>query len=45
VRKRSVQWERRLDFDPRMRREAVFPVFGFDRLPKGVRAVVYRRVR
>jgi len=45
VRRRSVQWERRLDFDPRMRREAVVPVFGFDRLPKGVRAVVYRRVR
>jgi mannosyltransferase len=42
VRRRSVQWERVLDKDPRMRREAVVPVFGFDRLPKGVRAVVYR---
>jgi hypothetical protein len=45
VRKRSVQWERLLDKDGRMRREAVVPVFGFDRLPRGVRAVVYRRVR
>ena len=33
----------RLDADPRVRREAVVPVFGFDRLPRGVRAVVYRR--
>lgn len=45
VKKRSVQWERRLDADPRMRREAVVPVFGYDPLPRGVRAVVYRRVR
>ncbi|HEX8208283.1 MAG TPA: hypothetical protein VF587_19625, partial [Solirubrobacteraceae bacterium] len=45
VRKRSVQWERKLDADPRVRREAVVPVFGYDRLPKGVRAVVYRRTR
>ena len=45
VRKRSVQWERRLDADPRVRREAVVPVFGYDRLPKGVRAIVYRRIR
>jgi hypothetical protein len=45
VRKRSVQWERRLDADPRVRREAVVPVFGYDPLPKGVRAVVYRRIR
>ncbi|HEV3002230.1 MAG TPA: glycosyltransferase family 39 protein [Solirubrobacteraceae bacterium] len=45
VRKRSVQWERRLEADPRVRREAVVPVFGYDRLPKGVRAIVYRRVR
>lgn len=45
VRKRSVQWERRLDADRRVRREAVVPVFGYDRLPKGVRAIVYRRVR
>ena len=44
VRKRSVQWERRLDHDERVRREAVVPVFGYDRLPKGVRAIVYRRV-
>ncbi|HEX8087186.1 MAG TPA: glycosyltransferase family 39 protein [Solirubrobacteraceae bacterium] len=45
VRKRSVQWERKLDADPRVRREAVVPVFGYDRLPKGVRAIVYRRMR
>ena len=42
VRKRSVQWERVLDGDGRVRREAVVPVFGFDPLPRGVRAVVYR---
>jgi hypothetical protein len=45
VKKRAVQWERRLDADPRMRREAVVPVFGYDPLPRGVRAIVYRRVR
>jgi mannosyltransferase len=44
VRKRSQQWERRLNADPRLRREAVVPVFGFDPLPRGIRAVVYRRV-
>jgi hypothetical protein len=42
VRRRAVQWERRLDHDRRVRREAVVPVFGYDRLPRGVRAVVYR---
>ncbi|HWT93164.1 MAG TPA: glycosyltransferase family 39 protein [Solirubrobacteraceae bacterium] len=42
VRKRSIQWERRLDADPRVRREAVVPVFGYDRLPRGIRAIVYR---
>jgi mannosyltransferase len=45
VRRRSVQWERKLDADRRVRREAVVPVFGYDRLPKGVRAIVYRRIR
>ena len=44
VRRRVQQWEYRLDRDPRVRREAVVPVFGFDRLPKGVRAVVYRKL-
>jgi mannosyltransferase len=44
VRRRAAQWERRLDRDPRLRREAVVPVFGFDPLPRGVRAVVYRRL-
>jgi mannosyltransferase len=42
VRRRVVQWERRLDADPRVRREAVVPVFGYDRLPRGIRAIVYR---
>lgn len=45
VRRRSVQWERKLDADRRVRREAVVPVFGYDPLPKGVRAIVYRRIR
>lgn len=45
VRKRSVGWERKLDADRRVRREAVVPVFGYDPLPKGVRAIVYRRIR
>jgi mannosyltransferase len=44
VRRRTVQWERILDGDRRMRREAVVPVFGYDRLPRGIRAIVYRRV-
>lgn len=43
VRRRSLQWERRLEADRRVRREAVVPVFGYDRLPRGVRAIVYRR--
>ena len=45
VKKRSVQWERVLDRDERMRRVAVVPVFGYDPVPRGVRAVVYRRLR
>ncbi len=44
VRRRAAQWERRLDADPRMRREAAVPIFGFGPLPRGVRTVVYRRV-
>jgi hypothetical protein len=44
VRRRAAQWEYRLDRSPALRREAVVPVFGFDRLPKGVRAVVYRKL-
>jgi len=44
VRRRAAQWERRLDRDGRLRREAVVPVFGFDPLPRGVRTVVYRRL-
>ena len=42
VRRRTVQWERALDDDPRVRREALVPVFGYDRLPRGIRAIVYR---
>ena len=42
VRRRALQWERRLDRDPRVRREAVVPVFGYDPLPRGIRAIVYR---
>jgi hypothetical protein len=42
VRRRAAQWERRLDGMKAVRREAAVPVFGFDRLPRGVRAVVYR---
>jgi len=45
VRRRVAQWERALDGDPRFRREAAVPVFGFGRLPRGVRAVVYRLER
>ena len=44
VRRRAAQWELRLNADRRLRREAVVPVFGFDPLPRGVRAIVYRRV-
>jgi len=43
VRRRSLQWEHQLNNHPAMRREAAFPVFGYDRLPRGIRAVVYRR--
>jgi hypothetical protein len=42
VRKRAVDWERRLNADGRVRREAVVPVFGYDPLPRGARAIVYR---
>ena len=45
VRRRAIQWERRLDHDDRVRREAVVPVFGYDRLPRGGRAIVYRVVK
>ena len=45
VKKRAVQWERVLDRDRRLRREAVVPVFGYDAVPRGVRAVLYRRIR
>jgi hypothetical protein len=42
VRKRSVQWERLLDRDPRLERVAAVPHLGDTGLPKGVRLVLYR---
>ena len=45
VKRRSIAWERVLDADRRLRREAVVPVFGYDPPPRGVRAVLYRRIR
>lgn len=45
VRRRSGQWQARLDSHPRLRRVLAAPIFGYDRLPRGVRAVVYRVVR
>jgi len=44
VRKRSAQWQRTLDHDSRFQRVAPVPVFRGRSLPRGVRAVVYRRV-
>jgi len=43
VRKRSSQWQETLDHDPDYRRLAALPQFGYRRLPRGVRAVVYER--
>jgi hypothetical protein len=41
VKRRTVQWEHALDGDPRLERTLTAPVFGYDPLPHGVRAVVY----
>ncbi|HEV2770547.1 MAG TPA: glycosyltransferase family 39 protein, partial [Solirubrobacteraceae bacterium] len=43
VRRRVAQWEEILDEDPRLRRSEALPEFGFDPLPRGVRAVIYRK--
>ena len=43
VKRRSIQWERVLDHDPRLRREASIPHLGDSHLPRGVRAVLYAR--
>lgn len=45
VRKRAAQWQRELDHDPRFEKIAQYPVVGYRRPPKGVRAVVYERTR
>lgn len=45
VRRRAGQWERLLSHDPRLRREANIPLLGDTDLPRGVRLVVYERVR
>jgi hypothetical protein len=42
VRRRSIQWERVLQRDPRLRRVEVLPRFGLSFPPRGVRAVIYR---
>lgn len=42
VRKRSAQWQRAADKDPRLVRLAAEPRFGHRHLPRGVRAVLYR---
>ena len=44
VKKRSKQWERTLDHDPRLAREQAIPHLSHSRLPHGVRVVLYRRL-
>jgi mannosyltransferase len=41
VRRRAMQWERRLDRDPRLVRTLAVPHFGKRPVPRGVRAVLY----
>jgi mannosyltransferase len=41
VRRRAMQWERRLDRDPRLVRTLAVPRFGDGPVPRGVRAVLY----
>ena len=43
VRRRAAVWERTLDHTAGLRRVGPVPAFGKRRLPRGVRAVVYRR--
>ncbi|MCZ4493532.1 MAG: hypothetical protein JWP53_2463 [Conexibacter sp.] len=45
IRHRSPQWERAMDGDHRFLRVAPVPKFGLHALPRGVRAVVYLRIR
>lgn len=42
VKRRSIQWERALNADARLRRVESFPRFGLRPPPRGVRAVLYR---
>lgn len=42
VKRRSIEWERALNADPRLRRVESFPRFGLRPPPRGVRAVLYR---
>ncbi|MCW3009629.1 MAG: hypothetical protein JWO90_33 [Solirubrobacterales bacterium] len=43
VRKRSAQWQRQADRNPSLVRIGVQPRFGNRRLPRGVRATLYRK--
>jgi mannosyltransferase len=43
VRKRSAQWQRAADRNPNLVRIGAQPRFGHRRLPRGVRATLYRR--
>lgn len=42
VKRRSIEWERALNADARLRRVESFPRFGLRPPPRGVRAVLYR---
>lgn len=42
VKRRSIEWERALNADTRLRRVESFPRFGLRPPPRGVRAVLYR---
>jgi hypothetical protein len=44
VKKRSKQWERLLNSDPRLARQAQIPHLGHSNLPHGIRVVLYRRL-
>jgi hypothetical protein len=42
VKKRSLQWEKAMNSDPRLVRIGQVPHLSHQRLPRGVRAVLYR---
>jgi hypothetical protein len=42
VKKRTLQWERVLERDHRLRRVELLPKFGLKSPPRGVRAIIYR---